>query len=75
MVEAGLAGCLLFERRGSPVRNWFTPDVDYVEYGSAEEIVARVKAPEFEETARQYGERLRAKMPSPVEFWQRVTNE
>ena len=39
VIEAGLAGCLLLEHRESATSKWFTPDVEYQTYGSADEAM------------------------------------
>jgi hypothetical protein len=36
--EAALSGCLLFESAGSPLEDWYTPDVDFVSYENVDDI-------------------------------------
>lgn len=38
VIEAGFAGCLLFDNRGSPTGDWFVPDVEYFPYNDVAEI-------------------------------------
>jgi hypothetical protein len=39
IVEAGFAGSVVLEQRGSPLQNWFEPGVDYLEYETVEDIL------------------------------------
>lgn len=73
VVEAGLAGCLLLETAGSPTRDWFTPNIDYLEYSSIHDVKkVMVKNPVDTEG---FGFRLREKVlaeHTPDKFWGRV---
>jgi hypothetical protein len=85
--EAALAGCLLFETKGSATGLYFTPGEDYLEYGSGtreEAITGRfdvsviretLARPDFDEYAEAMGKRFKAKMLErygPERFWQKV---
>lgn len=77
VIEAGLAGCCLFEMKGSPLVDWgFTPGVDYLQYDPAkpEAVVAVTEMPEYAELAATFGARLREKVRRfhPSKFWQRI---
>jgi hypothetical protein len=74
VVEAALAGCLLFETYGSPTSKWLTPGEEYIEYTNTNEI-REFRLPQFHETCKQFGQRARAKMlqHGPAEFWAAVT--
>ena len=76
VIEAGLAGALLLEQRGSPTSKWFTPGEDYLEWGTIEEagaIIARMRP--LPEESELMGARLRARISrehSPEVFWRRI---
>ncbi len=73
--EAALAGCLLFETKGSPLNLYFDPKVDYCEYESPEQIKDYLNWSTFDETAELIGQRFREKMArlyGPERFWQQV---
>lgn len=38
VVEAGFAGSVVLEQKGSPLNNWFQPGSDYLEYETVEDI-------------------------------------
>ena len=79
VIEAGLAGCCLFEMTGSPLGKWgleaghdfmlFNPD-------KPEHLLAVTEMHEFPEMAATFGSRLREKVRQfhPSKFWQRVLN-
>lgn len=76
VVEAGLGGCLVLETHGSPLRHWFEPGVDYVEYSNAEDartlIASCLKNPA---PAILAADKMRAKIlrdHSPAAFWGRI---
>lgn len=76
VVEVGLAGGLLLEMKGSPTPNFFTPGVDYLEWGSmeeAQEIVIRMS--DRPDETQEFGLRLHAKVKAnhgPDKFWGRI---
>lgn len=77
VIEAGLAGCLLFEQAESPLSRWgFEPGVDYLAYdaGNPGAVQAVLEMPEFPDIAATFGARLRDKVRQfhPTQFWQRV---
>jgi hypothetical protein len=77
-IEAALAGCLLFETRGSPLNRWLVPGVHYVEYDSPEEVRAYCNRPDFHEQCRSIGELARGmvlQMDLPRRFWGKVLGE
>jgi hypothetical protein len=79
VVEAGFAGCLVVELRGAPTANWFTKGVEYLEYGSIDElraIIADVDAePDmFSEMAARFHDRVVAEH-HPVVFWRKVLDK
>ena len=77
-IEAALAGCLLFETRGSPTEHWLTPGIDYVEYDTPEDVRAFCNQGDFTEQCRCYGKRARAKVLGydfPRMFWSAVMGE
>lgn len=76
VIEAGLAGCMLMEPKGSPTQDWFVPGADYLEYASmdeAREIVSYYGSrPQF---TQEMGLSLRKKVLSehrPERFWANV---
>ena len=76
VVEAGLAGCLLLEPKGSPTPDWFEPGVDYLQYDDmkqAKQIVSEMR--DKPEESQEFGIRLRRKIEenhSPEKFWGKV---
>lgn len=76
VIEAGLAGALLLEERGSPTANYFTPDVDYVEWDSPRTTCFQVRKLLTNPGETQgFGDRLRARIAaehSPAAFWGRI---
>ena len=78
-VEAGWAGCLLMELSQSPLKNWFTPGEDFLEFTTMEDakaILERFKGKPSESQA--FGERLRKKVEtehSPQAFWKRIIDK
>jgi hypothetical protein len=76
VIEAALAGAMLLEERGAPTSHWFTPGVDYLEYGSMEEAASILAAIHnrpvvTEAIAGRLREKVRADH-SPAAFWRRV---
>jgi hypothetical protein len=73
VVEAGVTGAVLLDERGSPTRDWFTPGVDYLEYGTAEECYKIVQGfTERPELTQAMGERFRQRVlkeHGPAQFW------
>jgi hypothetical protein len=61
VIEAGLAKCCLLEDDQSPTKNWFTPMVDYIPFGTPEEAAYIIKHMP-EQQARTIGESLHAKI-------------
>jgi len=77
-IEAALAGCLLFETHGSPLQNWLTPGLDYIDYTEPEQVRAMLGRPDIMQRAQEYGERARAKVLGygfPRMFWSAVMGE
>ena len=76
VVEAGWAGCLLLEPKGSPTPDWFEPGVDYLQYDDMEQAKGFVdKYRNDHEGSQAFGLRLRAKVEaehSPQKFWGRI---
>src|SRR3990167_4871693 len=76
VIEAGWAGCLLLEQKGSPTPDWFEPGVDYLEYDTtvqAKEIIEKYW--DKPDETQVFGERLRKKVEenhSPEKFWGRI---
>jgi hypothetical protein len=76
VVESALAGCCLLETKGAPTKDWFTPGVDYLEYGDqfeAEQIIRRLQ--NEPEATQAMGQALRAKVlnnHTPEKFWNRI---
>lgn len=73
-IEAALAGCLLFETRGSPLSNWLLAGIDYLEYDTPDDV-RRYLAEFGTTTASGYGERARKRvleLDLPKRFWVRV---
>ena len=80
VIEAGLAGCCLFEMAGSPLTRWgIEPGRDYLMFDPQvpEAVRAVVESPEFPDIAATFGSRLREKVQQfhPSKFWQRVVGE
>lgn len=59
IVEAGAAGCLVLERRGSPARAWFEPGVHYLEYDGYDHLRALLSDERLAAGAEAVGKRLR----------------
>ena len=77
-IEACLAGCLLFETRGSPLSNWLTPGVHYLEYSDPQEVRAAVNHPTFAEQCKEIGmeaQRRIMDLDLPTRFWSTVMGE
>jgi len=77
VIEAGLAGCCLFEMCGSPLSKWgFDPGHDYLAFDPRvpDAVRAVVEAPEFPDIAATFGSRLREKVRQfhPSRFWEKV---
>ena len=74
VIEAGLAGCLLFEIEGSPLPRWgFKAGQDYLvlEHNNPAAVAL---LPDYAEICARFGERLRHKVAEfhPSKFWQQV---
>lgn len=76
VIEAGMAGCLLLEQKGSPTPLWFTPGTDYLEWQTADEVRWMVEHyAKHPEESQAIGWNLRAKVMAqhtPAHFWQRI---
>jgi hypothetical protein len=80
VIEAGYAGCLLFEMADSPLERWgFVAGHDYMAYDPArpESVVAVTQMPEFPDIAATFGARLREKVRQfhPAKFWAKVLGD
>lgn len=80
VIEAGLAGCLLFETLGSPLYKWGVKmGEDYLAYDPEhpQGVLNVIAMPEFPDLAAAYGVRLREKVRQfhPSKFWQRVLGD
>lgn len=74
VVEAGFAGCALLEFKGSPTSRWFTPGIDYIEFGSVDEV-AEILERTPDEDLRRMARGFHAKMTAahhPAVFWSKV---
>lgn len=76
VVEVGLAGAVLLERRGAPTADWFELGVDFLDWGSpaeAIEIVRRiaVNPEETQAMGLRFRERVIAEH-GPARFWGRI---
>ena len=73
VIEASLAGCLVLERKGSPLENWFEPGTDYVAYADESDVVKILDAMDGDPGAHEAMARsMRAKViahHSPDVFW------
>jgi hypothetical protein len=72
-VEAGFAGSVVLETRGSPLGSWFESGVEYLEYSDAEEVANQLAVPDQE--LRDIADRYRTKMIAdhgPDKFWAQV---
>ncbi len=75
VVEAGLAGTMLIEQKGSPTSDWFTPGEDYLEWELVNDVKAIVRTTSPDQSEAM-GNRLREKIlenHSPEKFWGRIT--
>jgi len=76
VIEAGLAGCMLMERKNSPTHDWFEPGIDYVEWQEPDDVRQMIERITPEES-QIFGWRLREKVMvnhSAEKFWQRILN-
>lgn len=75
-LEAAASGCLLLETKDSPLRNWFTPGVDYLEYAFHEGAAIQYEwASANQQEAEQMAQRLHKKVTerhNPKVFWSQV---
>lgn len=73
VIEAGFAGSVVLEVRGSPLSAWFTPGVDYLEYGSLDDVVALLNLPDgaLQEIASRFNEKMIANH-HPKVFWDKI---
>ena len=72
--EAGYAGCLLLEERGSPTERWFDIGEDYLDYGSSFEvraIVASLDESDIVKMAKRFQEKV-LRLYNPHLFWEKV---
>jgi hypothetical protein len=73
VVETGFAGACLLERRNAATARWFTPGVDYVEYGSPEDGFHKLQwIINNDAAAAQIAQNLLTKMQAehhPSIFW------
>jgi hypothetical protein len=77
VIEAGLAGCCLLEKAGSPVARWFTPGLHYLAYTDPEDA-ARMVRDTPSATARKMADTFHHAVLSehhPIQFWAKVTNK
>lgn len=73
VIEAGFAGSVVLEVKGSPLSNWFKPGVDYFEYSTLEDIIQVLNLPD--ELLRDKASRLHQGMVTqhgPEVFWGKV---
>lgn len=76
VIESGLAGACLLENKGAPTDGWFTPGVEYLEYGDqfeAEQIIRRLENEPAETQA--IGDALRRRIlaeHTPKHFWSTI---
>lgn len=74
VVEAGFAGSVLLEKRGSPVDKWFVPGEDFLWFETPDEaawILENTDDLQLEQMARRFqGEVL--ENHHPAKFWERV---
>ena len=73
VVEAGLAGAILFEEEAAPTRDYFTPGEDYLQWGSVDDVVRGLEwMRESPESARAMAARMRSRVISQYAakpFW------
>ena len=76
VIEVGMAGGMLLETKGAPTHNFFTPGLDYMEWGSIDEARDIVtKMIERPDETQEMGFRLRWKVlanHAPEQFWGRI---
>jgi hypothetical protein len=76
-LEISAAGGIVLETAGSPLRHWFDPGADYLEYDGVEGAAAKITwAREHPDEAQTMAARMRAKVVerhSPAVFWSQVT--
>jgi hypothetical protein len=72
VIEAGLAGCVLMEPRDSPLRDWFVPGEDFLEWGTPEEAADIIKRGDYDPAiATRFREKVLKGHSSHV-FWGQV---
>ena len=72
VIEAGFAGCCLFESRGSPTNRWFVPGQEYFEYDGAQEVANILNSnSDFEITAVRFHNSI-VREHHPKVFWGKV---
>lgn len=72
--ESGFAGSVVLETKGSPLRNWFTPGVDYLEYEGVEDLISTLTRHDDAQLSRM-AIRFHQKMATehhPTVFWDKV---
>jgi hypothetical protein len=42
VIEAALAGCLVLEKEGSPLQNWFEPGRDYLTWSDVDDVARKL---------------------------------
>lgn len=77
VIEAGFAGCCLFENRGSPTGDWFEPTLEYFPYDNAGEIrrMLQEKSDEELETVAQRFQKKVIQNHHPSVFWNKVLSK
>lgn len=74
VTEAGYAGCLLLEERGAPTSEWFELGLDYLDYGSSDEVIAIVNSLEpsdIDTMATRFQQKV-LRLYSPHLFWEKI---
>lgn len=76
-IEACLAGCLLFETRGSPLSRWLEPGKDYLEYSDADEVRTYCKgfSPGLMALVGERARKRVLELDLPRRFWSKVVGD
>lgn len=76
VIEAALSGCLVLEKDGSPLMDWFEPDEDYLTWSSVDDVEQKLMWVHNNlAEAEAMAQRMRAKALTKYNveaFWQRV---